>query len=270
MPAPNIQDKDLVVIYHADCQDGFCSAWAFHKKYPNASYIPARHGTKPPDNLEGKHVVIVDFSYKEAELIGIHSEALSLTVLDHHQSAYDALNKLSYCHFDMSKSGARLAWEFLNGKKKSPWIVDYVEDQDLWKWELPHSKEMNAVLSVYLHSYKEWDHLATQKHTSFITQGKVLLKYREQLVREHVSKAFQIRIGDHLVMAANCSCRSIISDVAGQLAVGHPFGATYFVDEQRHKCWSLRSTDDGEDVAAIAKKYGGGGHPHAAGFRVIS
>jgi nanoRNase/pAp phosphatase (c-di-AMP/oligoRNAs hydrolase) len=30
---------------------------------------------------------------------------------------------------------------------------------------------------------------------------------------------------------------------------------------------SLRSRDDGPDVSEIAKRFGGGGHEHAAGFR---
>jgi nanoRNase/pAp phosphatase (c-di-AMP/oligoRNAs hydrolase) len=32
--------------------------------------------------------------------------------------------------------------------------------------------------------------------------------------------------------------------------------------------YSLRSRDDREDVSAMAKKFGGGGHRNAAGFRV--
>jgi nanoRNase/pAp phosphatase (c-di-AMP/oligoRNAs hydrolase) len=32
--------------------------------------------------------------------------------------------------------------------------------------------------------------------------------------------------------------------------------------------FSLRSSDDGEDVAEVAKQYGGGGHRNASGFTV--
>ena len=34
------------------------------------------------------------------------------------------------------------------------------------------------------------------------------------------------------------------------------------------RVFSLRSSDDGADVAEVAKQYGGGGHRNAAGFRV--
>lgn len=45
------------------------------------------------------------------------------------------------------------------------------------------------------------------------------------------------------------------------------FAATYFVNDKGERIYSLRSTGD-FDVAEIAKKYGGGGHKNAAGFKV--
>jgi len=47
----------------------------------------------------------------------------------------------------------------------------------------------------------------------------------------------------------------------------HPFAACYY-DGPNGRNFSLRSRDDGADVGEIAKLYGGGGHPHASGFRV--
>ena len=45
-----------------------------------------------------------------------------------------------------------------------------------------------------------------------------------------------------------------------------PFGACYFDRQDGKRQWSLRSTDNGVDVSEIARKRGGGGHKHAAGF----
>lgn len=44
------------------------------------------------------------------------------------------------------------------------------------------------------------------------------------------------------------------------------FSATYYdgADGRRH--FSLRSPEGGADVGAMAKRHGGGGHEHAAGF----
>ncbi len=57
------------------------------------------------------------------------------------------------------------------------------------------------------------------------------------------------------------------SDAGHRLAQGEPFAACYW-DTPNGRVFSLRSTDDGLDVSAIAKQYGGGGHEHAAGFRL--
>jgi len=46
-----------------------------------------------------------------------------------------------------------------------------------------------------------------------------------------------------------------------------PFAACYW-DTPEGRVFSLRSREDGADVSEIAKKYGGGGHAHASGFRV--
>jgi hypothetical protein len=47
----------------------------------------------------------------------------------------------------------------------------------------------------------------------------------------------------------------------------HAFAACYW-DKPDGRQFSLRSQDDGADVGAIAKLYGGGGHAHASGFLV--
>ena len=56
------------------------------------------------------------------------------------------------------------------------------------------------------------------------------------------------------------------SDVAGELSESRPFAATYFDTQDGKRVYNLRSRDGGQDVAEIARKFGGGGHQHAAGF----
>jgi len=50
---------------------------------------------------------------------------------------------------------------------------------------------------------------------------------------------------------------------------GEPFAACY-MDTPEGRVYSLRSSDDGLDVGEIAKKFGGGGHKHAAGLELTS
>lgn len=43
-------DKDVVVVYHGGCWDGFCAAWLFHRVFPDATYVPGYYGQNPPDD----------------------------------------------------------------------------------------------------------------------------------------------------------------------------------------------------------------------------
>lgn len=76
-----------LVIFHNPCTDGFGAAWAAWHAWGDApEYIGAAYGEAPP-NVEGKNVLIVDFSYPKAVLETMAGSATSIVVLDHHKSA---------------------------------------------------------------------------------------------------------------------------------------------------------------------------------------
>jgi uncharacterized protein len=62
-----------------------------------------------------------------------------LIVIDHHKSAMIELHDISNTHFDMTKSGAMLSWEFFHPGKEPPKFIRYIQDRDLWKWELEYT-----------------------------------------------------------------------------------------------------------------------------------
>lgn len=76
-----------LVIYHANCADGFTAAWAVHKRFADqADYVAAVHQAPPPD-VTGRDVILVDFCYKPDVLRAMSFQARSILVLDHHKSA---------------------------------------------------------------------------------------------------------------------------------------------------------------------------------------
>jgi uncharacterized protein len=149
-------DAPTLVLYHADCSDGFGAAWAIWKRFPDARFLPVKHGTPPPADLHGERVVIVDFSYSRPVLETMANEAKELLVLDHHITAEKALNGLPYAYFDQKKSGAVLGWEWAHGTE-APWLLQYIQDKDLWHWNLPASREINAALASYPFDFTLWD-----------------------------------------------------------------------------------------------------------------
>ena len=87
------------VIYHADCTDGFGSAYSAWKLLGNrAEYHACKHGTPPPD-VTGKVVAILDFSYSNAVTKKMIEDADGLIIIDHHKSAIVELHDISNTHF---------------------------------------------------------------------------------------------------------------------------------------------------------------------------
>lgn len=269
------------VIFHKHCWDGFCAAWLFHQTIfrHEIGYVAAQYGDTPSD-CKGQDVFIADFSYSLEAMLAIAGQAKSLTVLDHHKTAEEALAGFhDVCMaetglrptvvFDMGKSGGRLAWEYLYGRgyisaRDCPWLVDYTEDRDLWRWALPLSREINAALHSYPLDFTTWDELSVQSATALALEGKAILRRDQQVIAEHVARAYEAMLGNYRVLAVNAT--SQVSDIAGELAKGRPFGVAWFERADAMRQYSLRSDEGGVDVAEIATCFGGGGHKHAAGF----
>lgn len=248
-----------IVLYHADCSDGFGAAWALWKKFPTAEFIAVKHGYPPPPNLEGRHIVMVDFSYTRPTLETMARQAASLQVLDHHVTAQDALAGLPFAYFDLKKSGAVLAWEWAH-QQPAPWLLQYVQDKDLWTWALPGSREINAALASYPYDFRVWD---TLRHETLEAEGRAILRYETELVGKIAASAAMLSFQGATVPVAQSSV--LTSQIGERLSQNHPFCVIWH-DRDGRRYYSLRSREDGADVAAIAMQYGGGGHTHAAGF----
>lgn len=269
-----------LILYHANCPDGFCSAWIAHRHFgDDADYLPVQYGQEPPD-VAGRDLYILDFSYKRPVLTKMLEQVNSLIVLDHHKTAQQDLAAplmnplLKPCQivFDMEKSGARLTWEYFYPHRSSPWLVDFVEDRDLWRWKLPHSKEISAAMASHPRDFYLWDRWAMNVNggnatpTLLAEEGKAILRYQSQQVEAICSNAREIDLDGYKVLSVNTSV--LLSEVAGKLAEDRPFGVAWFMRKDGKQQWSLRSRDEGVDVSEVAKRRGGGGHRNAAGFEI--
>lgn len=257
------------ILYHNDA-DGFCAAWVFYKVIPDAIFFPVQYGEDPPEQLlkvgECSNLYIIDFSYPKKVLQELATYS-PLTVLDHHKSAEEALRDLPFCHFDMNRAGCMMAYDYWveRGVKSAVNydIVKYIQDHDLWRFELPSSKEVRAALASYPFNFAIWDTFEVQ---NLIAEGKSILRFQERMIERHIKHATETNFHGHKVLMTNCTESSIISEVAGRLAMDREFGVTFF-DTQDERIYSLRSRSN-FDVSAFAKQFGGGGHAKAAGFKI--
>lgn len=263
--------KNLVIYHGGSCRDGFCAAWIARGLLPtDTEFIPTNYGEDTLPEVTDKHVYLLDFRFKRDVTLAMANRAKRLIILDHHKTAEKELDGIEgeniHCTFDMNKSGGRLTWEHFYGGSgmRSPWLVDYTEDRDLWRWALPNSREINAALRSYPLDFEEWNKLAARDPQDLISEGAAILRAEAAVIDSHVRHAETREFAGHRVKCVNAT--TLISEIAGELAKGMPFGMSYFVRNDGKWIWSLRSDQNGVDVSEIAKRYGGGGHKHAAGF----
>ena len=267
-------DKPLC-IYHADCVDGFGAAFAVWLHYKGeVDFYPGVH-EEPPPNVINREVFIVDFSYKRKVLFDMARIAKSITLIDHHISAYKDLivdykfevPERLFLLFNMNKSGAVLAWEYFH-HTPAPNLFKHIQDRDLWKFELEDTKEVIAALFSYEYDFDLWKELVFNTPIRELKKEgsalhRKLLKDVKKLIK---SSAHRFIILSYDVPVLNTPY--FMSSEAGHImGKGEPFAACYWITG-KNVHFSLRSAENGVDVSKIAKHYGGGGHTHAAGFSV--
>jgi oligoribonuclease NrnB/cAMP/cGMP phosphodiesterase (DHH superfamily) len=307
--------KKPICIYHGNCADGFGAAWVVRRFFNNGDidFHAGVYQDQPPD-VTNRPVILVDFSYKREVMIELARKAYGVLLIDHHKSAaedlkaddnyivdfgafqgridwmrflqnceQDVMENAPYARvysvFDMNKSGAGMAWDFFFPEEKRPALIDHIEDRDLWRFERPGTREIQAAVFSYPYEFDIWDALIRWPVADLWNEGRAIERKHHKDVAELV-KAFrrEMCIGGHWVPVANLPY-TLTSD-AGHLMcepyqspnlagewVTPPFAACYW-DTPDGRVFSLRSRDDGMDVSEIAKQYGGGGHKNASGFRV--
>jgi len=257
-----------VIIYHADCSDGFGAAYAAWKLLGNrAEYYACKHGSPPPD-ISGKAVAILDFSFDNTTIKQMIEDSEGLIVIDHHKSAIVELHDISNTHFDMTKSGAMLAWEFFHPGKEPPKFIRYIQDRDLWKWELEYSKEFSAAFDMVPFDFEEFEKFEDDSvFDDAVKRGSYILAYSKTVIKKVCEKASSRKYNDLDVLVVNSS--HWMSEIGARLSPDCDFAIIWYYDhEDRNIKVSLRAFHEHVDVSEIAKRFGGGGHKKAAGFQL--
>jgi oligoribonuclease NrnB/cAMP/cGMP phosphodiesterase (DHH superfamily) len=267
------------VLYHGGCNDGFTAAWVAHRLFGDAEavYRPMAYGAEVPLEIRPwDQVYLLDYSFRAAGMTQLLERAARVTVIDHHQSALEEFDRMAAnpgleLHLDLGRSGAGLTWDTLFPWNPRPALVQYVEDRDLWHFRLPASREIHQFVSGHPHTFEAWDAieqiLESPLGLSLATQeGAACLRLMAQQVDRMVKGAVLRVILGHAVPVVNATCFQ--SEVGHAMDEAFPlaaFSASYR-EEGTIRTWSLRSGPEGQDVAKIAQTFGGGGHPHAAGW----
>jgi uncharacterized protein len=265
--------KQIVVIYHKKCPDGFGAAYAAWKKYGDmAEYVPAGYGDPLLSGLEGREVFLLDFCYDlPGEIEQLAKITKRLVILDHHESARDRIKLASEHVFDTKRTGATIAWEYFHPNTPVPALLKHIEDGDLYRYALSGTRDLYSYLMVQPDDFKVWDKIvqrldSPKSRPAFMRKAAEATKYFEAFAQLSVEAAKKVRFeGYECYFATTLPSITMRSYVAHELYAKHPPLALVVTAHPDGYGVSIRS-DGSVDVAKIAEKYNGGGHPGSAGF----
>lgn len=275
------------VIYHGNCMDGFTSAmccWYWRKcnKLSNdedaITFFGSMHQTPPPSDLEGKNVLICDFSYRKKNMEKVLEKANKVLILDHHKTSQKDLEYVddSMKAFDMNHCGSYITWRFFFGyDEKVPRMILYVEDNDCWFKKLPLTEEFTYYMSSVAFEFDEYVKFLDDDYldTVVFPMGKGMVKINNKYIDKMINNAIPhfMQIGNKYYFVGHIQQELLRNELGNTMFKHLPFinfsvvygqnvwkGCTYY---------SLRSDFTRSDVSVVAEKLGGGGHRNASGCR---
>ena len=278
--APDKNDPRPLVIYHGrGCPDGFCAAlaaWLFYEG--RAEFLGLDHddvkSVADLPALEGRAVYILDFAFSPAIMREIDARAAKLVMLDHHKSAAEKLTgfecRCGVVHFDMSKSGSRLAWEFFQPQRALPDLVRYIEDRDIWVWQYPESAGFLAALDMEAHTFEHWAEIAAytpEQLDFFMARGQAMDEKFSKLAADIAAGAEPVTFNGQRGLMVNAPgvFHSLVGDILSKQS--GTFALIWTASKGGVIKVGLRSQRD-YDCIPLAESMGGGGHAQACGFRI--
>lgn len=271
------------VIYHANCTDGFSASVAAAKALPGDTVFIAGEYDKPLPHVElGSRVYLLDLSYKAPEMNELIGRSSQLIVLDHHVTAQRALTSDSLnlreqdiLHFDMTKSGAVLAWEHFFPQTQVPEFFRFVQARDLWTWDAPNAAEYLQWLDTLPMDRALWSLMIDEpeaNRAAAIATGSAMLSKLNSIAESVATRATEVSVAGVRGLMVNAPSE-LVNEVGALLAARcGSFGLVWSVAKDGSAKVSLRSVKEGSavscDVESLARKFDGGGHPSSSAFRM--
>ena len=265
----------MKVFYHNDL-DGKCAGHIvgeYHtyveiEEFTPKDFIEMNYGKEFPFDVisKGEKVYIVDYHIKPEEMERLLEITEDIVWVDHHITAinqYKNFPKKIKGIRETGRSGCVLTQQYLYPGREVPQYILLVGDRDVWHWVFgKKTKRFTDGSECYdLHPLsKNWD-LASEL-SGFMEAGRFVGLYKAQRNKEYVEQfGYRTEFESHEAIVVNQGM--VGSDVFDDIEDLPPLQIMY-VDAGDFFKISLRSTE--VNVAALAQKYGGGGHFSAAGM----
>lgn len=285
----------IAIIHHGGCVDGTTAAWVAWGTLGRGvsepiQIIPASYNMPLPQWFEERPraILVVDFSWPYEQMLELARCTDDLMLLDHHRTALNDIGPHATSLspetgvkeygggafvgiLDMDRSGAMLAWDWFHPSEPAPALVQYVQDRDLWRWELPHSREVGSLLLTAGETVQEIDEFSHLTGAELIQRGRGAHAFELAAVRSVLKNAYWCTMeapnGERMdfpifaspYILGSTACEQLIEREGSKMA-------GYFVERTDGKTqYGFR----GHRVNEWAELFpGGGGHPSAAGCTI--
>lgn len=278
--------QDTILVTHENCMDGAGCAIMYlvaGGSPKNIRYVPAgmleRFIKDSPEFAEGsKLMIFADIGTTQPKYADLIEKRGNAVLLDHHATSMHMKGR-DWALVDGSTCGTEHLRRWL-GVDRVNWFVlaSIINDHDSWLNKDPRSKTLITLFTFYgqrrfVQEFVDRDvqHdicnqfektllpiLETNKHK------EIAENIRSMIVRDLGVNGTTYKVG---YVVSGCGH---ISDLLQEMLEKHPeIDISCQISFDRGAV-SLRSRDHGKDinVAEIAKSFGGGGHPGAAGHRI--
>lgn len=254
--------------YHGSDMDGKCSGAIVRSLYgDDCEYIPYYYGDFPFDSIaKDEQVILVDCSCDFEKLLGITEHIIWI---DHHITAIEKYEymKLKGLRRD-GTAACELCWEYFYNTK-TPRVVQLLGDYDVWKFAFgDDTNRLQTGIRLYDCDVisENWERWLNELYipSSELQKGEVSLKYRDNYYKGLVkSLSFFADFEGH--KAVCCNAGSVSSQLFDTVEEDYDIMIPFSFNGKE---WNISLyTKKDIHVGEIAKKYGGGGHAKAAGFR---
>jgi len=263
----------MICLHHNDL-DGRCSAAIVYEANKQCAFIEMDYRSPLPekDIAWDEEVFIVDFSLqKEGDWDRLFARTRNVVWMDHHETAIKRQTDFASCLAGIRRTdrcGAWLTWEWFNREIEPPYVVRLVDQWDRWVHN-DADEVLNFIAGMKIQDQDPrseiWEVLLDDYDVVDIQDdGKIIRAYETRDNAQIVSQfAYPVILDGYHCLACNSNRHN--SQVFDSIPIAdRPEIFIAYVHDGNQFTVSLYSTT--VKVNDIAMKFGGGGHPGAAGF----
>ena len=279
------------VFYHFPCNDGEVAKMIWKRRFPDSTLFPWNHTEKDLsfvklNELEDTMVVFLDIC-PQIELLPIKHKYL---IIDHHMNAIDCMKKATEfkmyditMHCDTSLAGCMLTWEFCYHDITYPNVVHHIGNKDIWNFDDIDTEAYSLGYTEYLKNFKgnERDNIIIKLLNNNNMLNDNILELGIHKKTENINKYIMFFNKSIIVRESIEDDEYTFIDIECDDSMMYKYIIDYCIDNTDcdilrilhtrnvdSDVYSLRSLRNHITVDQIARKYGGNGHPKAAGYMV--